>query len=107
MKDLEFSDVKLQVASYCKLDDLSDQDEFDLEACILFAQGYLDGAGISVPEPGTPRFAVYLQCVKAIVLDAWDNRGTAMVGVSLSANPVFQWAKNQLKLTEPVPDSGT
>ena len=58
------------------------------------------------PQDGSPRYAKYLQCVKYLALDLYDRRDAAVEG-ALSDNPAFRRLINQLKLTEPVPDSGT
>ena len=70
------------------------------------AAAYLSGAGVSEPEDGTARFAQYLQCVKYLALDLYDRRD-AVVDGTLGDNPTFRRMLNQLKLTEPVPESGT
>ena len=62
--------------------------------------------GIIHVQDGSPRYAQYLQCVKYLALDLYDRRDTAVDG-ALGDNPAFRRLINQLKLTEPVPDSGT
>ena len=90
------------IAAYCKVD----ADDAELPGYIDAAEGYLLSGVCSKPEDGTPRFAQYLQCVKYLALDLYDRRDTAVEG-ALSDNPAFRRLINQLKLTEPVPDSGT
>lgn len=94
--------------AYCQLDeeDLSEADKILLEREYVRAVDYLAGAGVSMPtDPG--RLARYDSLVDAMVLDRWDNRGTQTAGYTLTANPAFRHDLNQLKLTEPVSDSGT
>ena len=40
--------------------------------------------------------------VNALVLDAWDSRGTQSADKAFADNPAFRRRLNQLKLTEPV-----
>ena len=92
--------------SYCKIDpaDLSVDDERDLREAFESAVSYMEDAGVAMPEEGTPRRAKYNRCIKALVLDDWDNRGaqTHTTGAGLTDNLAFQRRKNQLKWTEPV-----
>ena len=78
-----------------------------LESLYEDAAAYLAEAGVSEPDAGTGRAAQYDQCINALVLDAWDHRGSQTAGQALVENPAFRRRLNQLKLTEPVPDSGT
>ena len=71
-----------------------------------FADKQEGGAGVREPQDGSPRYAQYLQCVKYLALDLYDRRDTAVDG-TLGDNPAFRRLINQLKLTEPVPESGT
>ena len=63
--------------------------------------GLSHGAGVTEPETGSPRLPLYNACVNALVLDAWDNRGTQTGVKEISDNPAFRRKLNQLKLTEP------
>ena len=90
------------IAAYCKVD----ADDAELPSFVDAAAAYLSGAGVSEPEDGTARFAQYLQCVKYLALDLYDRRDAAVDG-TLGDNPAFRRMLNQLKLTEPVPESGT
>lgn len=102
------SELQAALAAYCKIDDLSDpEDQLFLEECYLAAVDYMDGAGVRLPAEGTPRHARYMLCIKPLVLDMWDNRGTQIAGTSMTDNVTFQRIKNQLKHTEPVSESDT
>lgn len=90
------------IAVYCHVE----ADDAELPGFVDAAAAYLSGAGVSEPEDGTARFAQYLQCVKYLALDLYDRRDTAVDG-TLGDNPAFRRMLNQLKLTEPVPESGT
>jgi hypothetical protein len=90
------------IAAYCKVD----ADDAELPGFVDTAAAYLADAGVLEPQNGSLRYAKYLQCVKYLALDLYDRRDTAVEG-ALSDNPAFRRLINQLKLTEPVPDSGT
>lgn len=92
----------IEIAAYCRVE----ADDAELPGFVDAAAAYLANAGVSEPEDGTARFAQYLQCVKYLALDLYDRRDAAVDG-TLGDNPAFRRMLNQLKLTEPVPDSGT
>lgn len=97
--------------AYCRLEmeELTAEDEVLLETMYWAAAGYLSGAGVSAPPAGTLRAAQYDLCVNALVLDAWDRRGTTSDErgrYTVTENRSFRNTLNQLKLTEPLPDSG-
>lgn len=87
--------------AYCRIDDPVPEDLTLLEDMCMEAMGYLHGAGVTEPETGSPRLPLYNACVNALVLDAWDNRGTQTGVKEISDNPAFRRKLNQLKLTEP------
>lgn len=95
--------------AYCRID--ADDDQFALLAPGMMesAKEYMNNAGVREPEPGSPRRALYDDCINALVLDDYDNRGTKVKYAQLSDNKAFQNKKNQLKWTEPpyVPNSDT
>ena len=93
--------------AYCRIDELEDDEAALLDSLYEDATAYLAEAGVSEPDAGTGRAAQYDQCINALVLDAWDHRGSQTAGQALVENPAFRRRLNQLKLTEPVPDSGT
>lgn len=99
---------KALLLAYCRLDpeDLSESEIALLEREFRAAVEYLADAGVSVPA-NPARLARYDALVDAMVLDRWDNRGSQIAGYTLSENPAFRRMLNQLKLTEPVPESGT
>ena len=88
--------------AYCRIDELDAGDAALLESLYEDAAAYMATAGVSEPDAGTGRAAQYDQCVNAMVLDAWDHRGTQTAGQALVENPAFRRRLNQLKLTEPV-----
>ena len=90
------------IAAYCKVN----ANDAELPGFVDAAAAYLAGAGVREPQEGSPRYAQYLQCVKYLALDLYDRRDTAVDG-TLGDNAAFRRMLNQLKLTEPVPDSGT
>lgn len=98
---------RAELMAYCRIDELGPGEDTLLAGFYLDAVSYMADAGVSEPEAGTGRRAKYDLCVNALVLDIWDHRGTQASGQHLADNPAFQRRKNQLKFTEPVPDSGT
>ena len=97
----EFELMRPALMIYCHLDELTPDDDEDLHEAFAAAVSYMEDAGVCAPVPGTPRRAKYNRCIKALVLDAWDNRGSQLAGFSVVDNPAFQRMKNQLKHTEP------
>ena len=93
--------------AYCRLDELAPGEDGILGDMYLDAVAQLNQAGVSVPPAGTGRAAQFDMLVNALVLDAWDNRGTQTAGAALAENPAFRRRLNQLKQTEPVPGVGT
>lgn len=97
------TDHLADIAVYCRVE----TDDAELPGFVDAAAAYLSGAGVSEPEDGTARFAQYLQCIKYLALDLYDRREPTITGTIVATNPVFRAMLNQLKLTEPVPESGT
>ena len=92
--------------AYCRIDwgGLLKAEKVLLESMYDAAVDYMAGAGVSEPAEGTPRRAKYDLCVNALVLDAWDKRGTTSGGLKTYTavdNPEFRRRINQLKLSEP------
>lgn len=105
---MELTDArKSALMAYCRIDDLTAEDEILLKREFHKAIAYLAGAGVSVPAEGTARLEQFDAIVDALVLDAWDNRGTQTAGYTLAENPAFRRDLNQLKQTEPVSDLDT
>lgn len=98
---------KTQLMAYCRIDELAEGEVVLLEGMYQGAIDYLNEAGVTVPPEGTGRRFQFDQIVNALVLDEWDNRGTQVAGTVMAANPAFRRRLNQLKQTEPVPDSDT
>lgn len=93
--------------AYCRIDVLEDGEEDLLKTLYLSAVAYLAGADISEPEADTPRRAQYDLCVNALVLDAYDKRGTTVSGSALTDNREYRGTFLQLQATEPVSESDT
>lgn len=91
-----------EIANYCKVD----ADDAELPGYAAAAEGYMLSGVCSEPDEGTPRAEMYLLCIKALTLEQYDRRGIA-VDQAASENRIVRIMINQLKLTEPVPDSGT
>lgn len=97
------ADRTAELLAFCKLTELADDPEVQLllPAFQTAAEEYLAAAGISKPEDGTARRAVYDLLVDRMVLDAWDRRESAAEGQPPADNPAFRRMLNQLKQTEP------
>lgn len=99
--------VKSRLMAYCRIDVLEEGEELLLQGLYEAAVSYMEQAGVSEPEAGTPRRAQYDLCINALVLDGYDRRGVQTEG-SVSDNPQLRRMIVQLKLTEPaVSDSDT
>ena len=96
-----FSDRQASILSYCRIDDPTPEDLSLLEGFHADAVSYMRNAGVAEPEAGSARLPQYNTCILALVLDAWDNRGTQTGVKEISDNPAFRRKLNQLKLTEP------
>lgn len=88
--------------AYCRIDELDSGEAALLESLYGAAVAYMDQAGVSEPKEGTPRRAQYDLAVNYLVLDAYDQRDTAITGTIVADNTAFRRIMNQLKLTEPV-----
>ena len=100
--------ILARLKAYCRMDDLVEGENLLLEEMYNAAVSYMEDAGVSKPsEEDKNRLAKYNLCIDALVLDAWDARGTQTMGQSLVDNPAFRRRLNQLKWTEPVSDSDT
>ena len=99
--------VKSRLMAYCRIDALEEGEELLIQGFYEAAVSYMEQAGVSEPEAGTPRRAQYDLCINALVLDGYDRRGVQTEG-SVSDNPQLRRMIVQLKLTEPaVSDSDT
>ena len=88
--------------AYCKLTELADDPEVQTLIPMMYeaAVGYMEDAGINVPESGTTRAARYDLCVNYMVANAWDQRDIAVVGTVVEENRKYREYLEQLKLTE-------
>nr|DAZ03097.1 MAG TPA: hypothetical protein [Caudoviricetes sp.] len=96
---------RAELAAYCRRDELSPDDELLLTQTYLSAAAYMDAAGVSEPAD-SGRKATYDLCVNYLVADAMDRRAREVSGSS-AENRSFRLLLNQLKQSEPVPESGT
>lgn len=92
--------VKSRLMAYCRIDALEEGEELLLQGLYEASVSYMEQAGVSEPEAGTPRRAQYDLCINALVLDGYDRRGVQTEG-SVSDNPQLRRMIVQLKLTEP------
>jgi hypothetical protein len=99
---------KAALMAYCRLTELAPGEEALLETLYDGAVSYLTQAGVAQPAAETPRRAQYDLAVNYLVLDAYDNRDTALApGGTGGENPAFRRLITQLKLTEPVSEAET
>lgn len=98
---------RARLLAYCRIEEPADEELLTLEGLYDAAVGYMEGAGISPPAPGTPRAAQYDLCVNYLVLDGYDRRDVTITGTIVADNPAFRRLINQLKLTEPVSNLDT
>ena len=99
---MAFSDRQASILSYCRIDDPTPEDLALLESFHADAVSYMRNAGVAEPEAGSARLPKYNTCILAMVLDAWENRGTQTADKAFADNPAFRRRLNQLKRTEPV-----
>ena len=97
-----FSDRQASILSYCRIDDPTPEDLSLLEGFHADAVSYMRNAGVAEPEAGSARLTQYNTWILALVLDAWDNRGTQTADKACADHPACRRRLNQLKLTEPV-----
>lgn len=86
--------------AYCRMEEPTEEELLTLETLYDAAVGYLEGAGISPPAPGTSRAAQYDLAVNFMVLRDFDLRDAEVTG-TVQDNPAFRRLITQLKLTEP------
>ncbi|MDU3680774.1 MAG: head-tail connector protein [Flavonifractor plautii] len=91
---------RASLLAYCRIEDPTAEELLTLEGLYDAAVGYMERAGVSEPEEGTPRRAQYDLCVNFIVLRDFDLREAEVSG-TLTDNPAFRRLLTQLKLTEP------
>lgn len=96
-------DRQATLLAYCRLEaeELTPDEAELLESMYQAAVAYMDQAGVSEPEPGSPRRRQYDLCVNCLTLDAWDRRSMS-TSSALTDNPGFRRTLNQLKMTEPI-----
>ena len=92
--------------AYCRIEEPTPEELRTLETLYDAAVGYLEGAGVSQPDPGTSRAAQYDLAVNFMVLRDFDLRNAEVTG-TIQDNPAFRRLITQLKLTEPVSQTDT
>lgn len=98
------SDERLKsLLAYCRIEETADGERETMNVLYDSAVSYMENAGVTEPEAGTPRRAQYDLCVNYLVLDGFDRRDVTITGTVVE-NPAFRRLINQLKLTEPAAD---
>lgn len=98
---------KAALMAYCKIDEFGPGEEELLHCMFSDAVEYMAGAGVKIPANGSDLSAQYDMLINAMVLDAWDNRGSQIAGVTMAENPAFRRKINQIKRKQPVSILGT
>lgn len=93
--------------AYCRIEEPTSEELRTLENLYDAAVSYLEGAGVTMPQEGTPRRAQYDLAVNFMVLRDFDLRDATITGTIVADNPAFRRLITQLKLTEPVSNSDT
>ena len=86
--------------AYCRMEEPTEEELLTLETLYDAAVGYLEGAGVTMPQEGTPRRAQYDLAVNFMVLRDFDLRDAEVTG-NVQDNPAYRRLITQLKLTEP------
>lgn len=89
-----------ELLDYCHIAEPDAAERRTIEVLYHSAVGYLEGAGVRVPEADSLRRAQYDLCVNYLVLDACDRREATLDMGQAAENPAFRRLLNQLKLTE-------
>ena len=92
---------RASLLAYCRIEEPTAEELLTLEGLYDAAVGYLEQAGVSEPEEGTPRRAQYDLCVNFMVLRDFDLREATITGTIVNDTPAFRRLLTQLKLTEP------
>lgn len=92
---------RASLLAYCRIEEPTAEELLTLEGLYDAAVGYLEQAGVSEPEEGTPARAQYDLCVNFMVLRDFDLREATITGTIVNDNPAFRRLLTQLKLTEP------
>ena len=95
------ADRRTSLLAYCRIEEPTQEELTTLEGLYDAAVGYMEGAGVSEPEAGTPRRAQYDLCINFMVLRDFDLREATITGTIVNDNPAFRRLITQLKLTEP------
>ena len=93
---------KAGLLAYCKLTELAGDPEVQSLIPVFYepAVVYMAEAGVSEPEEGTGRRALFDLCTYYLTLDAWEHRDIQGYKATFQS-PSYIRIKNQLKLTEP------
>ena len=99
---------RASLLAYCRIEEPTAEELLTLEGLYDAAVGYLEQAGVSEPEEGTPRRAQYDLCVNFMVLRDFDLREATITGtIAVNDNPAFRAPLTQLKLTPDVSNLDT
>ena len=78
---------RASLLAYCRIEEPTAEELLTLEGLYDAAVGYLEQAGVSEPEEGTPRRAQYDLCVNFMVLRDFDLREATITGTIVNDNP--------------------
>lgn len=91
--------VKKQVLAYCAIPEPDERDLQVLDDAWDAAAAYLAGAGVSEPDGKDGRYPLWLNVMKALTLDHYDQRGAQFEQGKLQDNPAFSRQLAQLELS--------
>lgn len=96
---------RAELVAYLREDSLSPEDLRLLDHFYAAALAYMDTAGVQEPLDDL-RKAQFNLAINYLVSDAWDHR-SLQGSDATHVNPAFRQMVEQLKRSEPVPNSGT
>ena len=88
-----------QVLAYCAIPEPDERDLLVLNDAWDAARAYLEGAGVPEPEAKDPQYPLWMNAMKALTLDNYDQRGAQFDQGKLQDNPAFRRQLTQLELS--------
>lgn len=87
-----------QVLAYCAIPEPDERDLLVLDDAWDAARAYLEGAGVPEPAEEDPKYPLWMNVMKALTLDNYDQRGAQFDQGKLQDNPAFRRQIAQLEL---------
>ncbi len=92
---------RASLLAYCRIEEPTAEELLTLEGLYDAAVGYLEQAGVSEPEEGTPRPGPVRPVRQLHGVAGLRLAGGSITGTIVNDNPAFRRLLTQLKLTEP------